>query len=150
MSELVLALDVGTHRIGVAVSDERRAMALPLETVDAKPRGEAVDRLVELIEEYDAGELVVGWPLDMSGTEGRAVQRVRRLVEALERRLGRRGDELPIHRWDERLTTSAADRLLSDADVSRAQRKEAVDQVAACKILEGFLAHQDSDTDSHP
>lgn len=143
MSDTILALDVGTRRIGVAVSDEQKMMALPLETVDARSRHEAVNRLVELIDDYEVGEVVVGWPLDMRGREGKAVERVRELVDALRSRLetGSR-DSVPIHRWDERLTTTAADRLLSEVDVTRRRRKEAVDQVAACKILEGFLARR--------
>ncbi len=143
MSETVLALDVGTRRIGVAVSDDRGAMALPLETVDAEPRGEAVDRIVKLVGDYQVGDVVVGWPVDMQGREGRAVGRVRAIVEPLEKRLEAAGhDEVEVHRWDERLTTTEANRLLDDVDVTRRRRKQAVDQVAACKILEGFLARR--------
>ncbi len=137
MSGVVLALDVGTRRVGVAVSDDARRMALPVETVDADDR----DRIVEIIGDYDVAEIVVGWPLDMQGRERRAVDRVRDFVADLENGIGE-GSEIPIHRWDERLTTTAADRLLSDADVTRRRRKEAVDQVAACQILEGYLAHR--------
>ncbi len=136
MKPITMALDVGTVRIGVAVSDEERSMALPLETVDAKSHVEAVERIVELVDDYDVDEIVVGWPLDMQGREGRAVERVRRITSDLESKLRR---DIPMVRWDERMTTSAADRLLVDADVSRSRRKEAVDQVAACKILEGYL-----------
>ena len=143
MSETVLALDVGTRRIGVAVSDDRGSMALPLETVDAVPRGEAVDRIVKLVGDYQVGDVVVGWPVDMQGREGRAVGRVRAIVEPLEKRLEAAGhDEVEVHRWDERLTTTEANRLLDDVDVTRRRRKQAVDQVAACKILEGFLARR--------
>ena len=138
-----MAIDVGTHRIGVAVSDDKHRMALPLRTVDARRRGEAVRELGDLVDEYRIGELVVGWPLEMGGGEGRAVDRVREVLNQLERELKRRGyEEMPVHQWDERLTTTAADRLLIEADMSRARRKETVDQVAACKILEGFLDHR--------
>lgn len=143
MKGIAMALDVGTRRIGVAVSDRDQRMALPVETVDAKPQAEAVQRIAELIDDYDVTQLVVGWPLEMSGREGRAVDRVRELVERLERRLrGKNEDTITIHRWDERLTTTAADRLLVEADVSRARRRDAVDQIAACKILEGFIQRQ--------
>lgn len=143
MKRAVIALDVGTHRIGVAVSDDHRRMALPLKTVDARSRRKAVSEIADLIEDYDAGEVVVGWPLEMTGVEGRAVDRVRDLEEALRAEWKqRRREQMAIHRWDERLTTKAADRLLIDADMSRARRKETIDQVAACKILDAFLAHQ--------
>ena len=146
MKKPIMALDVGSHRIGVAVSDDKRTMALPLRTVDARRRRSALEEIIELIEDYDVAELVVGWPLDMTGAEGRAVDRVRDLVDDLEQALSRQDiGPLPVHRWDERLSTTAADRLLIDADMSRARRKETVDQVAACKILEGFLAHCDGD-----
>lgn len=135
----IMALDVGERRVGVAVSDDQHTMALPLETVDAMPRQQAASRIVELIADYGAKELVVGWPLDMRGREGRAVERVERFIGALQAELD---DDIAIERWDERMTTSAADRLLVDADVSRARRKETVDQVAACKILEGYLGYR--------
>lgn len=136
-----MALDVGTRRIGLAVSDDRRSMALPLETVDARSKPQAIERIVELVDDYGVVEIVVGWPLDMQGVEGRAVDRVRRIADGLEEQLTRRDMVVPLHRWDERLTTTAADRLLIDSDMSRARRKGVIDQVAACKILEGFLAH---------
>ena len=137
----VLALDVGTRRIGLAVSDQRRSMALPLETVDARSTPKALQRIVDQVRDYEVAEIVVGWPLDMQGVEGRAVDRVRRIIDGLERQLEKQNlADVPIYRWDERLTTTAADRLLIDADMSRSRRKTVVDQVAACKILEGFLA----------
>lgn len=139
----VMALDVGTRRIGVAVSDDDGRMALPLKTLDARSRNESVRQIIDLASQYEVSEIVVGWPLNMQGREGRAVDRVRTLVEALERTKRAQGMEaVSIRRWDERLTTVAADRLLADADVSRRRRKQAVDQVAACKILEGYLARR--------
>ncbi len=144
MKARIMALDVGTRRIGVAVSDDAQRMALPLETVDARSPRRAAERIAELIADYDVVVLVVGWPLEMSGREGRAVDRVRDLVEVLEDVLDEQQiEQIEIRRWDERLTTSAADRLLIDADVSRRRRKEAIDQVAASKILEGYLASVD-------
>lgn len=143
----IMALDVGERTIGVAVSDERGRMALPLETVETASRSDGADRVARLVDDYEISEIVVGWPLDMQGREGRAVDRVRRLVEILRDRLDARFDqEIPIRRFDERLTTSEANRLLRDADVSNSRRKEAVDQVAACKILERFLASRDEGT----
>ena len=140
MKGAILALDIGTARIGLAVSDEQGRMALPLETVKTSGAKNGVERIAELAGDYRVVEIVVGWPLDMSGREGRAVDRVRAVVEALRDELDQRGLQgIPIERWDERLTTTAADRLLIDLDVSRRRRKQAIDQVAACKILEGYL-----------
>ncbi len=142
---IVMALDVGTRRIGVAVSDDRQAMALPLETVEATPLRESVRRLAKLMEDYDVGELVVGWPVDMKGRETRAVERVRKVVERLETEMRKkRMRQVTIHRWDERMSTMAADRLLAEVSISGRRRRDVVDQVAACEILEGFLAGRDN------
>ena len=137
-----LALDVGTRRIGVAASAPG-GMAMPLETVDARDRGKAARRLVDLMMEHKSPAVVVGWPLDMQGREGRAVERVEKFMSFVRKEMARRGVEIPIHQWDERLTTTAADRMLIEADLSRSRRKEAIDQVAACHILQGFLEYRE-------
>ena len=137
-----LALDVGTRRIGVAASAPG-GMAMPLETVDARDRGKAARRLVDLMTEHKSPAVVVGWPLDMQGREGRAVERVEKFMSFVRKEMARRGVEIPIHQWDERLTTTAADRMLIEADLSRSRRKEAIDQVAACHILQGFLEYRE-------
>ncbi len=137
--QAILAVDVGSHRTGVAVSDDDRRMALPLETVESRALHEVAERLCQLVEDYEVATVVVGWPVDMSGREGKSIDRVKALLKHFERRLKRRDLDIPIEKWDERMTSSAADRLLIEADVSRRRRKDAVDQVAATKILEGYL-----------
>jgi putative holliday junction resolvase len=142
--KIVMALDVGTRRIGVAVSDDRQSMALPLETVDATPLRESVRRIGQLMESYDVGEVVVGWPVDMQGRETRAVERVKKVVHRLETEMRKgRMRKVRIHRWDERMSTMAADRLLAEVSITGRRRRDVVDQVAACEILEGFLGSRD-------
>lgn len=138
MEERFIGLDVGASRIGVAVSTVG-TMAVPVETVEAKKMGAAARRITELVGEYGVEGLVVGWPLDMMGREGRATERVVKFMDVLERELRRQRVDVTIHRWDERMSTAAADRELDRHQVSRKQRKERVDQIAACHILQGFL-----------
>lgn len=129
-----LCLDVGTVRIGVAVSDPGGRVATAVETIAARPVPAALDRIVELVSGYDAGAVVVGLPLTLDGTEGGSVRRVRALTAALARRLN-----CPIVEWDERLTSVAAERALIGVDVRRDRRREVLDQAAAVLILQAYL-----------
>ncbi|RVU48655.1 Holliday junction resolvase RuvX [Lujinxingia sediminis] len=139
VSGRMLGVDVGTRRVGVAVSDPLGTMAMPVETIEVRGLPGAARRLVELVGQYEAGVVVVGWPLDMRGREGVAVERVRKFMGAFEKALVGKGHQVEVVRWDERLTTTAAERSLLKADVSRQRRKEAIDQVAACHILQGYM-----------
>ena len=128
----VLALDVGGKRIGVAVSDESRAIATPLRYVVRGQRDRADLRL--LATEWNAELLVVGLPTGMSGREGPQAAEVRAFAEPLAAALG-----LPLDYWDERLTTTIAERMLIESGVRRAARRERVDAVAASIILQDYL-----------
>ncbi len=130
----ILCLDIGTVRIGVAVSDERGVIATPLETVSAKPRGEAIERIVDHIESYNVDVVVVGLPLDLDGRVGRAARRTRAVVAELAGQFA--GD---IVEWDERMTSVVAERALIESGVRREKRKGVVDQVAATLILQSYL-----------
>ena len=129
-----LGVDLGTRRIGVAVSDELGLTAQPLPTLEAATEESALAAIRDLIDRYDAQEVVVGLPKNMNGTLGPAADR----ALAFARRLGEGGTP-KVTMWDERLTSRAAERLLIEADVRRAKRKRAVDQMAAVLILQGFL-----------
>jgi putative Holliday junction resolvase len=127
-----MALDVGGKRTGVAVADELGIIATPVGHV---PRG-AGDRqaLQELIDRWDVDALVVGLPTSLSGREGPQAAEVRAYGNALAKDLA-----LPIEFWDERLTTTIAERALIAGGHSRSRRKERVDAVAAAVILQGYL-----------
>ncbi|MBV9148533.1 MAG: Holliday junction resolvase RuvX [Candidatus Eremiobacteraeota bacterium] len=131
---IVLGLDVGTKRIGVAISDPSESFALPLAVMERTNLRDDVKRIAGLAREHQAGELAVGDPLRLSGERGPASESVDRFIAALEKHF-----EGKIHRVDERLTTAQATRTLVDADVSRAKRKQIVDKIAATLILETFL-----------
>src|SRR5579883_1296600 len=135
----VLGLDVGTKTIGVALSDEGGVIAHPLKTL--KRLGDESDskQLQVLCQQHQVGQVVVGLPLDLSGRVGKMASTVLRLVARLRQDL-----KVEVVTWDERFTTSQAERTLLSANVKRQARKEVVDQMAAALILQGFLDHQGS------
>jgi putative Holliday junction resolvase len=134
---MILALDVGSKRIGVAVSDPSASYALPVSTIERTNRKSDLARIAELVEEYSADELVVGDPVRLSGERGIAALEIDTFVEALRSVFAG-----TIHRVDERLTTALATKQLIAADVSRRKRRAVVDKMAAALILETFLARR--------
>jgi len=127
-------LDVGSKTLGVAISDALGITAQPLTTVRRSNLRADLAQLRRLAEEHDVRHAVVGLPLNMDGTEGPSAAEARRVGAAVAEAL-----HIPVEYWDERLTTVAASRALVEADVSRARRREVVDQVAAALILQGWL-----------
>jgi putative Holliday junction resolvase len=130
----ILALDHGTKRIGVAVSDELKMIAQPLEFIPAEPFADFLQRLKELLHEKQVELLIVGLPRNMNGSYGPAALKVQDFVAAL-----RNAITVPIQTWDERLTTTQANRLLLQGNVRRQKRKEKVDQMAAAILLQSYL-----------
>ena len=130
----ILALDHGTKRIGVAVSDELKMIAQPLEFIPAEPFADFLQRLKELLHEKQVELLIVGLPRNMNGSYGPAALKVQDFVAAL-----RNAITVPIQTWDERLTTTQANRLLLLGNVRRQKRKEKVDQMAAAILLQSYL-----------
>ena len=130
----ILALDVGSRRIGLAVSDPLGITAQGLETLQRKNKRTDLEKLEAVIRHYDVRELVVGLPLRMSGAEGIQSEKMTVFAEELRRRF-----QLPVHLWDERLTSAEANRILREAELSIEKRKHAVDRMAAVLILQNFL-----------
>ena len=131
----ILALDLGDKTIGLAVSDTDFKIASALETIKRKKFGADASALEAIITREEIGALVMGWPLNMDGSEGPRAQSTRAFIRNFENR----GTQLPIILWDERLSTMAVTRTLLEADTSRAKRAELVDKMAAAYILQGFL-----------
>lgn len=131
----VMALDVGGRRIGVAVSDETRLIATPLQFVERGPNDLAA--IQGLIDQWNAGQIVVGLPTGMSGREGPQAVEVREFTERLKRHV-----TVPVEFWDERLTTAIAEKSLIESGHRRDARKTKVDAVAAAVILQGYLDRQ--------
>jgi len=130
----VMGLDLGTKTIGLALSDGERRIASPLETIRRIKFKADAAALLALAEKYDVAAFVLGLPLNMDGTEGPRVQATRAFARNLATLT-----PLPIHYWDERLSTAAVTRTLLAADASRARRAELVDKMAAAYILQGIL-----------
>jgi putative Holliday junction resolvase len=132
----VLGLDLGEKTIGVAVSDATRAIASPLELIHKGKFTDDANRLFFLMEGRGAKGIVIGLPVNMDGTEGPRCQSSR----AFGRNLLRLRPDLAIAYWDERLSTAAVQRMMTDEmDLSRARRAELVDKMAATYILQGAL-----------
>jgi putative Holliday junction resolvase len=137
-----LALDVGSRRLGVAVSDAEGGMAHAHSVLQRAGHEADAAKVCELARELGAKVFVVGLPLELDGSEGHRARLVQRFVDVLAAMIAARGLGLEIARWDERFSTSAAERTLLEADVSRAKRRLAIDAVAAQFILQGWLDRQ--------
>lgn len=114
-------------------------MATPLRTVRHRTPAEALRAVLEVVQEVGAEEIVIGLPLRLDGGEGEAARRIRRFAEALEAKVA-----LPIILWDERLSTVAADRALTEQGVRGKARRDVVDQAAATLMLQSYLDAQES------
>lgn len=130
----ILGIDVGTKRIGVAVSDELNLMAHPVGTIAAGPKDSLLSRLEEIVKEKQALEIVVGMPVNMNGTRGPKAGQAAEFIAWLEQRL-----RLPVHSWDERLTTAQGTKMLIDQDFSRKERRRVIDSLAAQILLQSYL-----------
>jgi putative Holliday junction resolvase len=130
----LLALDVSKRAIGVAGADAGWRLATPLTTIRRKRWTQDVERLERVIRERAAGALVLGWPLNMDGSEGPRCQAVRAFAEKLDAALG-----LPILLWDERLTTFVAEDAAERAGLRGRKRAEMLDALAAAALLQDLL-----------
>lgn len=132
----VLGLDLGRRRIGVAVSDPGGVIALPIEAIQHKTLNRTVERIHELVDEYEVERIVIGLPVQMSGEEGIEAGRAREFGAKLEAALG-----VPVFFWDERLSTAAAERVLIETGATRERRRRQIDAAAAAIILQSYLDH---------
>jgi putative Holliday junction resolvase len=130
-----MGLDLGKARIGVALTDELATVALPLLTIERRNRRADIDRIRQLVAEHQVSALVVGVPYQLDGSTDEQAERAINFARRLERRL----EGVPVHTWDERLTTVQAERVLLEGGVSRRGRQEVVDQLAATLILNSYL-----------
>lgn len=136
----IMGLDYGSGTVGVAISDALYLTAQGIETIERKEENKlrrTLARIEELIVEYEVEEIVLGLPKNMNDTMGERAGLTMEFKDKLERRTG-----LPVTVWDERLTTVAADKAMIEAGIRREHRKEHVDKIAACFILQGYLDYR--------
>lgn len=139
----IVGIDWGAARIGVALSDERKVIATPLKTIKSEKKSEATAKKVldELLahagtHKYRIESLVIGMPLMMSGKTGFLADEVNHFIDVLKTLA-----DIPIIRWDERLTSALAERSLKESSLTRKRRAQVVDSVAAILILQSYLDH---------
>lgn len=129
-----LGLDVGRSRVGVALSDPDGRLAFPFTVINAARTSEVYSQLKGIVDKEKVDEVVVGLPLTLRGERGPQARETTSFADGLSGELG-----IPIHFWDERLSTKKAGQVLSEADIRAARRKQVVDMVAATVILQSYL-----------
>jgi putative Holliday junction resolvase len=130
----VVGLDVGSKTIGMAVSDPLGITAQGLPTIRRKNKRFDLLALEQVLRTYEVAEIVVGYPLRMSGAEGRQSEKMVRFADQLRKHFG-----MPVHLWDERLTSAEANRVLRESEMSIRRRGQTVDQLAAVLILQNWM-----------
>ena len=130
----ILAVDLGLVRTGLAVSDESGMLASPVCTLTERDAGRLLEKVAAAAAEQRAAEIVVGHPRNMDGSRGESARRAEEFARLLEEKTG-----LPVHLWDERMTTMSAIGILNEADIRGKKRKAVVDTVAATVIHQDYL-----------
>ena len=141
----ILALDVGSKTIGLAVTDALGITAQGLETIRRRNKRFDLAALHSVIRRYAVSELVVGLPLRLSGQAGKQAENVTGFARELEAKF-----KLPVRLWDERLTSAEANRILKESEISIRKRAGAVDRLAAVLILQNFLEHRRATAGQEP
>ena len=130
----LLGIDLGTKRIGIAISDYNQKIATPLQTLDKSKQGKLIDELESIISEYDIKGIIIGNPINMDGTYGKSSQSAKDIAINISNQI-----DIPVSLWDERLSTVGAFNLSSELDINVSKREKDIDKFAAAFILQGAL-----------
>jgi putative Holliday junction resolvase len=130
----IMGLDIGSHTIGIAISDELGITAQGLKTITRKSKEEDFEEISNIISQFEIVKIVVGLPRNMNGSLGSQAEMVLRWIKNLKEKI-----HLPVVTWDERLSTVEASKVLLEADLSRKKRKKAIDKLAAVIILQAYM-----------
>jgi len=130
----LLGIDLGTKRIGIAISDYNQKIATPLQTLDKSKQGKLIDKLRSIISENDIKGIIIGNPINMDGTYGKSSQSAKDIAINISNKI-----DIPVSLWDERLSTVGAFNLSSELDINVSKREKDIDKFAAAFILQGAL-----------
>ena len=130
----LLGIDLGTKRIGIAISDYNQKIATPLQTLDKSKQVKLIDELESIITEYDIKGIIIGNPINMDGTYGKSSQSAKDIAINISNKI-----DMPVSLWDERLSTVGAFNLSSELDINVSKREKDIDKFAAAFILQGAL-----------
>ena len=130
----LLGIDLGSKRIGIAISDYNQKIATPLQTLDKSKQGKLIDELGSIITEYDIKGIIIGNPINMDGTYGKSSQSAKDIAINISNQI-----DIPVSLWDERLSTVGAFNLSSELDINVSKREKDIDKFAAAFILQGAL-----------
>jgi putative Holliday junction resolvase len=130
----LLGIDLGTKRIGIAISDYNQKIATPLQTLGKSKQGKLIDDLESIITEYDIKGIIIGNPINMDGTYGKSSQSAKDIAINISNQI-----DIPVSLWDERLSTVGAFNLSSELDINVSKREKDIDKFAAAFILQGAL-----------
>ena len=130
----ILGIDLGTKRIGIAISDYNQKIATPLQTLDKSKQVKLIDELETIITEYDIKGIIIGNPINMDGTYGKSSQSANDIANNISNKI-----DIPVSLWDERLSTVGAFNLSSELDINVSKREKDIDKFAAAFILQGAL-----------
>ena len=130
----LLGIDLGTKRIGIAISDYNQKIATPLQTLDKSKQGKLIDELESIITEYDIKGIIIGNPINMDGTYGKSSQSAKDTAINISNKI-----DIPVSLCDERLSTVGAFNLSSELDINVSKREKDIDKFAAAFILQGAL-----------
>ncbi len=133
----IMAIDYGDVRTGVAVCDRTEFLASPVGVIEEKSIAKAIEKIAHATKEFDVGMVVIGLPKNMDGTEGARAKKCRKIADMLSTILS-----IPVTVWDERQTTITAANILSENNTYKKKRKDIIDAVSACVILENYLAYR--------
>ena len=130
----LLGIDLGSKRIGIAISDYNQKIATPLQTLDKSKQGKLIDELENIITEYDIKGIIIGNPINLDGTYGKSSQSAKDIAINISNKI-----DIPVSLWDERLSTVGAFNLSSELDINVSKRGKDIDKFAAAFILQGAL-----------
>ena len=130
----LLGIDLGTKRIGIAISDYNQKIATPLQTLDKSKQGKLIEELESIITENDIKGIIIGNPINMDGTYGKSSQSAKDIAINISNKI-----DIPVSLWDERLSTVGAFNLSSELDINVSKREKDIDKFAAAFILQGAL-----------